>query len=400
MDFEKQDELNNEDGKSFAELLDESFTEQTYMRPGQKVQGHIVTITPEWIFIDLGSKSEGYIARQEMVDKSGALTVKEGDVIEAYFLSSRNNERLFTTKLGKGEAGKEHLYEAYRNGIPIEGFVEKEIKGGFEIKVSGGAKGFCPFSQMDIRRVTDPKEYVGRHITFKIIEYAERGRKIIFSNRVIREEELKKKKEALKEILQEGMAVRGTVAAIKNFGAFVNLDGIQGLVPISEITWGRVENINDILTVGQEIEPVIMSLDWDSERITLSLKKTLANPWDDVEMKYPVGTRHAGRISRLTKFGAFVELEPGVDGLLHISKLGNGKRINHPSDVVTEGEVLNVEIEKLDSDNKRISLTGVQQAREEEINDDGDTYTPPGEKAAVTFGTLGDLLKNKSRRDR
>ncbi|MBN2255699.1 MAG: 30S ribosomal protein S1 [Deltaproteobacteria bacterium] len=400
MDFEKQEGLNNEDGKSFAELLDESFTEQTYMRPGQKVQGHIVTITPEWIFIDLGSKSEGYIARQEMVDKSGALTVKEGDVIHAYFLSSRNNERLFTTKLGKGEAGREHLYEAYRSGIPIEGFVEKEIKGGFEIKVSGGVKGFCPFSQMDIRRVTDPKEYIGRHITFKIIEYAERGRKIIFSNRVIKEEELKKKKEALKEILQEGMAVRGTVTAIKNFGAFVDLDGIQGLVPISEITWGHVENINDFLTVGQEIEPVIMSLDWDSERITLSLKKTLANPWDDVEMKYPVGTRHAGRISRLTKFGAFVELEPGIDGLLHISKLGNGKRINHPSDVVTAGEVLNVEIEKLDSDNKRISLTGVQQAHEEEINDDGDTYTPPGEKAAVTFGTFGDLLKNKSRPDR
>jgi small subunit ribosomal protein S1 len=395
MDFYNNDELNNEEEKSFAELLDESFSEPAHLRPGQKVQGQIVTITPEWVFIDLGSKSEGYIALHELIDDSGAVTVKEGDTIDAYFLSSRNNERLFTTTIGRGDAAREHLYEAYRSGIPIEGFVEKEIKGGFEIKIAGSVKGFCPFSQMDVRRITDAKEYVGRRLIFKIIEYAQRGRKVIFSHRAIREEELRKKKEALKDTLREGMAVHGTVTAIKDFGAFVDLDGINGLIPISEMAWGRVENINDILTVGQEIDPVIISLDWESERITLSVKKTLANPWDDVDMKYPVGTRHAGRISRLAKFGAFVELEPGVDGLLHISKLGNGKRINHPSDVVTVGDILNVEVEKLDSDNQRISLTGVQQAGEEEMTNGERGDVSPGEKAADTFGTFGDLLKNK-----
>lgn len=394
MDLDKQKELNNEDEKSFAELLNESFVGQGRLRPGEKVQAHIVTITPEWIFIDLGSKSEGYIARQELVDEDGELTVKEGDTVDAYFLSSRNNERLFTTKIGKGEAGRAHLEEAYRSGIPIEGYVEKEIKGGFEIKVAGSVKGFCPFSQMGLRRVEDSGEYVGRHLTFKIIEYAERGRKIIFSNRVIREEELRKEKEALKETLNEGMTVRGKVASLRNFGAFVDLGAVQGLIPMSEIQWGRVENIEDVLTVGQEVELIIIAIDWNANRITLSLKRTLANPWDGVDNKYREGSRHQGKISRLTKFGAFVELEPGVDGLIHISKLGNGKRINHPSDVVAVGDELTVEVGKVDGDNKRISLVGVQTSQKEE-KDGNEDYSQFVEKSPTSLGKFGDLLKNK-----
>ncbi len=394
MDLDKQKESNNEDEKSFAELLNESFVGQGRLRPGEKVQAHIVTITPEWIFIDLGSKSEGYIARQELVDEDGELTVKEGDTVDAYFLYSRNNERLFTTKIGKGEAGRAHLEEAYRSGIPIEGYVEKEIKGGFEIKVAGSVKGFCPFSQMGLRRVEGSGEYVGRHLTFKIIEYAERGRKIIFSNRVIREEELRKEKEALKETLNEGMTVRGKVASLRNFGAFVDLGAVQGLIPMSEIQWGRVENIEDVLTVGQEVEPIIIAIDWNANRITLSLKRTLANPWDGVDNKYREGSRHQGKISRLTKFGAFVELEPGVDGLIHISKLGNGKRINHPSDVVAVGDKLTVEVGKVDGDNKRISLVGVQTSQKEE-KDGNEDYSQFVEKSPTSLGKFGDLLKNK-----
>ena len=395
MDLEKQEELNNNDEKSFAELLDERFVDQGRLRPGEKVRALIVNITPEWIFIDLGSKSEGYIARQELVDGDGELTVKEGDAVDAYFLSSRNNERLFTTKIGKGEAGRAHLEEAFRSGIPIEGNVEKEIKGGFEIKVAGSVKGFCPFSQMGLRRVEDSKEYVGCRLTFKIIEYAERGRKIIFSNRVIREEELEREKEALKEILHEGMTVRGTVSSLRDFGAFVDLGGVQGLIPISKIKWGRVENIGEILTVGQEVEPIIIAIDWDKNRITLSLKDTLADPWDDVDNNYREGTRHQGKVSRLMKFGAFVELEPGIDGLIHISKLGNGKRINHPSDVVSEGEELTVEIEKVDRENKRISLKGVPSSQKEEMNDSENDFSQFVEKSPTSLGTFGDLLKNK-----
>lgn len=394
MNSEKQKELNNVDEKSFAELLDENFVAQGRLRPGEKVKTHIVTITPEWIFIDLGSKSEGYIARQELVDEDGELTVKEGDTVDAYFLYSRNNERLFTTKIGKGEAGRAHLEEAYRSGIPIEGYVEKEIKGGFDIKVAGSVRGFCPFSQMGLRRVEASQEYVGRHLTFKIIEYADRGRKIVFSNRVIREEEQRKEKELLKETLHEGMTVRGTVASLRDFGAFVDIGAIQGLIPISEIKWGRVENIGEFLTVGQEVEPVIIAIDWNKDRITLSLKEALADPWDDVENKYQEGTHHYGKISRLTKFGAFVELEPGVDGLIHISKLGNGKRINHPGDVVAAGEELTVVIEKVDGENRRISLTGVHSSQNAETNE-RDDYSQFMKKEPTSLGTFGDLLKSK-----
>ncbi|HEU19797.1 MAG TPA: 30S ribosomal protein S1 [Deltaproteobacteria bacterium] len=395
MDLEKNKELNNQDEKSFAELLNESFVGQGRLRPGEKIRAYIVNITPEWIFIDLGSKSEGYIARQELVDENGELTVNEGDAVDAYFLSSRNNERLFTTKIGKGEAGRAHLEEAFRSGIPIEGYVEKEIKGGFEIKVAGSVKGFCPFSQMGLRRVEASQKYVGRRLVFKIIEYTERGRKIILSNRIIREEELRKEREALKETLHEGMTVHGTVASLMDFGAFVDIGGVRGLIPISEIKWGRVENIGDILTVGQEVDPVIIAIDWDKNKITLSLKKTLSDPWNDVNDKYREGTRHHGKISRLTKFGAFIELEPGVDGLMHISKLGNGKRINHPSDVVAVGEELTVEIEKVDGENKRISLKAAQSPRKEDNNETEDNYSLYMDKSQTTLGKFGDLLKNK-----
>ena len=191
-----------------------------------------------------------------------------------------------------------------------------------------------------LQRSGNAKDYIGRRLPFRITEYGERGRNIILSARAILEEQRKKEEEARKAELNEGMLVQGTVVSIRDFGAFLDIGGLQGLLPISEIGWDRVEDIHERLSVGQTLDVVITKLDWQNNRVSLSLKQTLSDPWNEVEAKYPEGTFHTGTVVRLTKFGAFVNLGPGVDGLIHISKLGKGKRIAHPSDAVKEGQVI------------------------------------------------------------
>jgi len=395
---DEMNELNDQnEEKSFAELLEESGVGRDYLRPGQKVEAVIVKITPEWIFLALGGKSEGYLDRRELQDEEGNLTVKEGDRISAYFLSSRHNEKLFTTKVGGGEAGQSFLEEAYQNGIPVEGLVEKEIKGGYEIKVAGNTRGFCPYSQMGLQKTDDPQGYIGKKITFRIVEYGEKGRKLILSSRAILEEEQRQRREQIKGNLKEGMVLRGKIVSLVKFGAFVDLDGIQGLIPMSELGWSRVDNIHDVLIVGQEVDVKIIKLDWDKNQIGLSLKQCLPDPWDTVDQIFSEGSVHTGRIVRLTNFGAFVNLAPGIDGLLHISRLGKGKRINHPGDVVAVGQMLNVQVENIDRGQKRVSLSLVRTEKEESVAPgEGEDYRHYMEKPATSLGSLGDLLKSKT----
>ncbi|HEX7533755.1 MAG TPA: 30S ribosomal protein S1, partial [Syntrophales bacterium] len=366
--------------------------------PGQKIEAVIVKITQDWIFLDLGGKSEGYLDRKELADENGNLSVKEGDSIEAYFLSSRHNEKLFTTRIGAGDSARIHIEEVWRSGIPIEGVVEKEIKGGFEIKLAGDMRGFCPYSQIDIRRAENAKDYVGRRLPFRITEYGERGRNIILSARAILEEQKKKDEEARKAELHEGMLVKGTVVSIRDFGAFLDIGGLQGLLPISEIGWDRVEDIYARLSVGQTFDVVIAKMDPQNNRVSFSLKQTLSDPWNEAEAKYPEGTFHTGTVVRLMKFGAFVNLGPGVDGLLHISKLGKGKRIVHPSDVVKEGQVIEVRIDTIDKEQKRISLS----IPDAEARDDAartiekksaDDYQEYVGEVPTSLGSLGDIMK-------
>ena len=393
---EKKNDSSEE--KSFAELFEETEVRKDFLNPGQKIEAAIVKITQDWIFLDLGGKSEGYLDRKELADENGNLSVKEGDTVEAYFLSSRHNEKLFTTKIGAGDSARTHIEEVWRNGIPIEGIVEKEIKGGFEIKLAGDMRGFCPYSQIGINRTENAKDYIGRRLPFRIIEYGERGRNIILSARAILEEQKKKDEEARKAELHEGMLVKGTVVSIRDFGAFLDIGGLQGLLPISEIGWDRVEDIYTRLSVGQIIDVVITRMDPQSNRISFSLKQTLSDPWNEAETKYPEGTFHTGTVVRLTKFGAFVNLGPGVDGLLHISKLGKGKRIVHPGDAVKLGEAIEVRIDAMDRDQKRISLSIPEaEARDdaarkiEKTSENG--YREYIGEVPISLGSLGDAMK-------
>jgi small subunit ribosomal protein S1 len=275
--------------------------------------------------------------------------------------------------------------------------VEKEIKGGFQVKIAGDILAFCPYSLMGLRRVEDSSEYVGKRMSFIIAEYSEEGRNVILSNRAILQAELRAKKEALKEELREGMTVKGTVASIQKFGSFIDISGIQGLLPISEIGWARVDDVHDVLSVGQELELVILSLDWEKDRMSFSLKATLPNPWDRVEGKYPAGSSHVGTVARLTKFGAFVTLEGGVDGLIHISKLGGGKRLKHPGEVLEQGQSVEVTVEAIDLEKNRLSLKLAlgEKGKDETGMADGEDYHSYLQKTPTSMGTLGDILKDK-----
>ena len=379
--------------KSFAELLDESELKPRRYSAGEKIEATIVNITPEWVFLDLGAKSEGYLDRKELLDENGNLTVKENNVISVYFLSSRQGEKLFTTKLLTRKSVDDYLYNAYKNRMPLEAMVEKEIKGGFAIKISASVEGFCPYSQMGLKKIDDPAAYVGKKLEFLVTEYAQKGRKIVLSRRPLLEQMEKEKIEALKASLQKGMKVTGTVTGVQNFGAFVDIGGIQALLPVSEMAWGK-SDAKTLYMPGDKIEAVIINLDWENDRIRLSVKDTLPDPWNGAINKYPEGSVHAGKVSRLAEFGAFVTLEDGIDGLLHISKIARGKKIKHARDVLAEGAQVEVRVEKVDLENRKISLDLAINAAEEAAADaEKEKMKNFIGKAPQKMGTLGDIFK-------
>jgi small subunit ribosomal protein S1 len=381
-----------EEEKSFAELLDETSLTPRLYSVGEKIDTNVVKITSEWIFLDLGAKSEGYLDKKELLDDEGSLTVKEGDSITAYFLSSKHGEKLFTTKLLTRKSVDDYLFNAYKKQIPLEATVEKEIKGGFAIKISANAEGFCPYSQMDTKKIDDVALYIGKKFDFIIIEYAENGRTIVLSRRPLLEKIEQEKIEALKGSLQKGMLVQGVIKAVRDFGAFVDIGGIQALLPVSEMAWGKVQDAKALYFPGDKIEAKIINLDWENKRITLSFKDTLPDPWNEIGNKYPEGSIHKGQVSCLTDFGAFVTLEAGIDGLLHISKLARGKKIKHSRDVLSPDSQLEVRIEKIDQQNKRISLDLAGNEKENPANEKEELKGYMA-KAPEVMGTLGDVFK-------
>lgn len=394
-DGNRRDDEEVMEEESFAQLLEGSLVKPVRLEVGQKVQGRIVKISDEYIFLDLGGKSEGYLDRKELQDEEGQVAAREGDLIHAYLLSSGDEGMRLTTQITRGDAGRRHLEDAWRSGIPIEGLVEKETKGGYEIKIVGGLRGFCPFSQMGLQRASDSSEPVGRHLSFRITQYDEKGRNIVLSNRSVLEEERERQREEQKVLLREGMKVRATVSSIHKFGAFIKIGALEGLIPISEIGWDRVEDIHQVLTVGQEVDVVAMKLDWVKNRLSFSLKQTVPDPWDNIERDFPQGSTHRGKVVRLTDFGAFVTLAPGVDGLLHVSKLGSGKRIKHPHEAVEKGQVIEVKIESLDRERKRIALSLATADQVEDQDGEGVDYSKYLEEKPRSMGTLADLLKEK-----
>jgi small subunit ribosomal protein S1 len=408
MTDEKDGVTESQSMESFADMFESSFVENSKIEPGQKVEAEVVRVEKEWVFLDVGGKSEGAVACAELLGDDGRPIVKEGDTLTAYFLSNNQGQMLFTTKMS-GASALAHLEEVYRGGIPIDGEITKEIKGGFDVKIAGTARGFCPYSQISLRRVSDSSQFVGQVLPFMIIEYKEKGRNIILSRRALLEEEQAEKREALKAKLSVGDVVPGVITSLQNFGAFVDIGGIEGLIPVSEISWGRVSDIRATLEEGQQVEVAVVKLDWEANRFSFSLKATQGDPWQGVETLFQEGQCLTGVVARITDFGAFINLAPGIDGLVHISNLGAGRRVNHPREVVADGQELEVRIDQIDAANKRISLSIPEiEGKKEELNrkkeatrkkepdlrEEFDQFSR-NKKESSTMGTFADLLKGK-----
>ena len=393
MSDENFDPEMNEDEESFAAMFEASLEGMgQQLEPGKKIEATILQIGAEWSFLDVGQKGEGVLASAELLNGDGEHQYAVGDKISAYFLSRAGGELRFTTKIGGTGSGTEQLENAYQAGIPVDGTIEKEIKGGFEVKLAGNVRAFCPFSQTGMRQA-EPAELIGQSLPFKISQFSERGRNVVVSHRAILDEEREQLRVGLRETLKEGMVVKGTVTNIRDFGAFLDIGGIEGLLPISEISYGRIEDINEVLTLGQELEVAVKRIDWDNNKFSFSLRDTQADPWNKVGSIYQVGQQYLGKVSRLAQFGAFVTLEDGIDGLLHISKLGDGQRIRHPQDVVSVGQQIQIIVEKIDQAERRISLALA-------ANKDEVTETSYNDQPLTTdgLGTFGDLLKASQQR--
>ena len=323
------------------------------------VTGTVVKINNDEVLVDIGGKSEGIIPLKELsVQKNPNIDeiVKVGDEIQVMVIKLENNEgnMLLSKKKVDQELAMEKLEKAYEDGEVLEAKVVDVVKGGVIVDI--GARGFVPASQLDTKYVEDIKSFVGQTLSFKIIEFKPEDRKIILSRRVLLEAEEKAKKEQLWAEIAEGQTRKGTVQRLANFGAFIDLGGVDGLLHISEMGWGRVKHPGDVVKVGEEVEVYILAVDREKNKISLGLKQLIANPWDSAAEKYAVGNTVTGKVVRLAPFGAFVELEDGVDGLVHISQIA-WERVEKVEDALRVGQEVSAKVLELDLENKRISLS-------------------------------------------
>ena len=362
-DADLDDETQAQEQEEFAAMLEAAGQEPGEPRHGQAVTGTIVQMDQQEAFVDCGYRNELPLALVELQDKDGQLTHKVGDSVSAHVQKSADGFKL-TMAINVREAGRRALADAHANGTPVRGKVGESNKGGFSVDL-GGVRAFCPFSQIDIRRADDPSVFVGREFEFRILEYAEDGRNIVVSRRALLQAKRDSAADETRATLQLGDVREGTVTRLVPFGAFVDIGGIEGLVHISQISHQRVGHPGDVLKEGQSVKVKVLEIQnlgqGRSERISLSMKVLATDPWPETAAAMVPGTDVSGRVTRLVDFGVFVELEAGVEGLIHISELAN-RRIIHPREVVNEDEVIAVRILDVDVDRRRISLSRRQAA--------------------------------------
>jgi small subunit ribosomal protein S1 len=320
---------------------------------GQAVKGRVIQVTDEHVFVDIGGKGEAWIDRAELTEEDGRLRVGVGDEVEATVVSTRDEIRL-SYRLQRGAQARQALAAAAASGIPVEGKVAAVIKGGYEVTV-GGLRAFCPFSQMDLRRADSPEAFVSRVLEFRVTKYGENGRNIVLSRRQILEEIAAKAAEETRRKIVPGAVLPGTVASLADFGAFVDLGGIQGLVPVSEISHSRVGKPADRLSVGEAVTVKVLKVDEEKGRISLSLKALEGDPWTAVAGRLRERQVVRGRLVRSTEFGIFVELLPGVDGLLHVSEIPRHRQ-GALREAVAAGAEVSVMIVTIERDKRRIGL--------------------------------------------
>ena len=343
----------------FAQMLDASFKTSTRkLSVGDRIKGEILVIGKEDIFISTGTMTDGIIQRKELLDDKGSFPYKVGDPIELYVTQVRSSEiRLSAKKTAKNIA--DDLEDAFDMMLPVDGRIVEVCKGGVRVSVMGKIA-FCPISQLDTSHVENADEYVGKRLEFRITQFSESGRNIIVSRRKLLEEEREVSTGSFLEEHKAGDVVRGRVARIETFGAFVELaPGVDGLAHISELSWSRVAHPAEVLSVGQEVSVKILKIENSEKgvRISLSIKQAGAEPWENLPLEIKAGSVVAGKVTKCMKFGAFVELTPGIEGLIPLSEMSYTKRVMKSDELIKEGERIEVMIKEIHPDTKKILLS-------------------------------------------
>ena len=348
---------------------------------GMITSGTVIMLSQDGIVVDVGAKIEGILPYNQLFEhettaEEAAKSFRAGDEVQVYVIRAdlANSTIVLSKKRADQERAWNLLQEIHEKEKPVEVEIVEKVRGGLVANL--GIRAFLPASQVDIRRVNDLSPYVGKRLKVRIIELNRKRNRVIISRRGILEEEIAEQKGETLQKLEPGARLEGEVVEVTDFGAFVNLGGIDGLVHRSELTHGRFSHPRDVVAVGDKVKVEVLDMDLERERINLSMKKLVANPWEDVLVNYHIGQRIAGKVTNLTPFGAFVEIEPGLEGLIHVSEMSWTKRVRHPKEIVTEGDDVEAMILKIDTPQERISL-GLRQTQPDPWSSLPDRY-PPG----------------------
>ena len=372
--------------EDFGKMLEESMPQKFEIQAGDEVSGTIVNITDLYIFVTLGDKLDAIAEKTEYLDEEGELPYKIGDALSGYIVKKSDTETILAKSLSKSHASKTVLLDAHERKIPVTGKVISIIKGGFTVNLLG-ARAFCPVSQIDLGPVSDTSKYINQEYEFEITEYSESGRNIIVSRRVL----LQKKRETLRketlDKLEVDNVLKGKVTRLTNFGAFVDIGGVEGLLHISEIAWKHVESPSDLLNIGDEIDVKVIRL--KGNKISLSIKRLERNPAEIALEEMKEDEIVSCRIVKNETFGSFAEIRAGVQGLIPISEMRRGRRIGHPSEVVQEGDLVQVKILRIDREKRKISLS--LKALEEDPWDSIDQILTVGQTVHGTIDGVSDF---------
>jgi len=344
-----------EHGMTFSQLLAESEKSAVY-KEGEVVEGAIVKVENDFVTIDIGYKSEGQIYASEFMDAQGKVQVEPGDQVLVYIEKIEDEEGRLILSKEKADVLRawDEISEACEKDELVEGTVIAKVKGGLSVDI--GVKAFLPGSQVDIRPSKNLDQYLGKTYKFKIIKFNKKRGNIVLSRRMLLMEERARMKEQTLSKIEEGMVTEGTIKNLTEYGAFIDLGGLDGLLHITDMSWGRLKHPSEIFKVGDKIRVKVLKYDEEKERVSLGYKQLLPDPWDTVEERYKPAIRVKGKVVSLTDYGAFIELEVGVEGLVHVSEMSWTQRVKHPSKLVNEGDVVEAIVLDVDTGNRRISL--------------------------------------------
>ena len=347
-------------GESFAELFGSN---ERAIKEGEIARGKVLSIDSDFVQIDIGFKSEGMIATWEFMTEEGELLISVGDEVEVLVEEVESDDGQLVLSKEKAERLKvwDEISNAYDNEEAVEGTIVARVKGGLSVDI--GVKAFLPGSQVDLRPVRNLEALLGEKASFKIIKFNKRRGNIVLSRRALLETERKKMRETTLMTLAEGQILDGVIKNLTDYGAFIDLGGIDGLLHITDMSWGRISHPSELFQVGDEIKVKVLKFDQEAERVSLGLKQIQPDPWIDAGMRYPIGMRIQGKVVSLTDYGAFVELEPGIEGLVHVSEMSWTKRVKHPSKVVTIADQVEAVVLDVDERDRKISL-GMKQTEE------------------------------------